>query len=140
MAERANVDWSPIDKLADCPYVVYQTKTAKIRKDLAKGITEDVEVQFSTPVVNITSDVEAADLYEKLGAETFSAIVNLACDMRKRGNATQSKRMELTADPLKKELKSLSAFGFSDEKQNKFVELRKGGMPINQALAAIVAG
>jgi hypothetical protein len=137
MAEK--VSWDVLDSL-DAPYVAYKDGEAVIRKDPSKGIPEDVHAPFTKPVFAVESAEQAADAYMKLGAEAFNGLLNYAADLKCRGNVAQKKRAELTADPLKKELKTLGAFDFSDEDQNRFVEYRRSGLSAKQAIAKLLAG
>jgi hypothetical protein len=138
MAERSNVDWSVLENLSGS-FVGYAQDEAIIRKDPEKGIHEDVPVPFTKPVFNVTDAAGAQAAFEALGAAAFNGLLNYAADLKRRGNVAQQERAKLTADPLKKELKTLAAFSFSEEKQNVYVEKRRSGMSAQQALAAILS-
>ena len=135
----AKVDWDVLDSLS-ASFVGYVSDEATIRKDPEKGILENVSVPFTKPVFNVASAEEASQAFTILGAPAFNGLLNYAADLKRRGNVAQLKRAELTADPLKKEIKNLGAFDFSAEAVDRYVELRKGGQSQKQALAVIIAG
>jgi len=138
MSESTKVDWDVLSGLA-ASFIGYMDDEAIIRKDPAKGIAEDVRVPFTKPVFNVSSPEEASAAYVALGAPAFNGLLNYAADLKRRGNVAQVERARLTADPLKKELKTLAAFDFTEAAQDKYVELRRSGMAQKQALAAILA-
>ncbi|MGH7275006.1 MAG: hypothetical protein ACREIQ_11195 [Nitrospiria bacterium] len=132
------VDWSVLDSLS-APFVGYVEDEATIRKDPSKGIAEDVKVPFTKPVWNVSDAEQASEAFTILGAGAFNGLLNYASDLRRRGNVAQVERARLTADPLKKELKQLAAFDFTEAAQDKYVELRRSGSSAKQALAAILS-
>jgi hypothetical protein len=113
---------------------------AVIRKDPAKGIAEDVRVPFTKPVFNVQNATDAQSAFETLGAAAFNGLLNYAADLKRRGNVAQVERARLTADPLKKELKTLGAFDFSEADQERYVEYRRAGMSSKQSLGKLIAG
>ena len=137
MSEKIN--WDVLDAIkVSC--VGYVSDEAVIRKDPAKGIAEDVRVPFTKPVFAASDDSEAVSIFAALGADAFNGLLNYAADLKRRGNVAQVERARLTADPLKKELKTLGSFDFDEAAQNMYVEARHSGMSAKQALAKILAG
>ena len=134
MSER--ISWDILDKI-DAGYVAYVTGTAKIHKDTAQGINDDVPVTFTKPVFAVSA-ADVVDLFNKLGTVAFNGMLNKAADQVCRGAAVQVKRAELTADPLKKELKALAIQDFTEAEQNTYVEARKAGQTAKQALKLIL--
>ena len=138
MSEKIN--WDVLDGLSGS-YVTYVSDTATIRKDPAKGIHDDVSVPFTKPVCS--DDVSAAqwsEIYAAIGPQLCAATVNYAWDLKRRGNVAQVERARLTADPMKKELKTLGSFDFSEVDQNAYVEFRRSGLSAKQALGKLLAG
>jgi len=133
------VDWDVLSNLA-AGFVGYVEDAAVIRKDVSKGIAEDVKVPFTKPVFNVQDASAAGEAFTLLGAPAFNGLLNYAADLKRRGNVAQVKRAELTADPLKKELKTLGAFDFDEAAQNSYVEYRRSGMSAKQSLAKLIAG
>lgn len=137
--ESTKVNWDVLESLA-APFVGYVEDAAVIRKDPSKGITEDHRIPFTKPVWNVQDIEQAAAAFELLGAGAFNGLLNYASDLKRRGNVAQVERARLTADPLKKELKTLGAFDFSEADQERYVEYRRAGSSSKQALAKIIAG
>ena len=135
----ANVDWDVLGKLSDLPFVGYVTDKALIRRDPEKGIPEDVTPEFTKPVFAVATEEQAGACFKALGADAFNGLLNYAADLKRRGAVTQTERARLTADPLKKETKSLGALGFNEAKLNKYVEARRNGASPEQALALTIA-
>lgn len=133
------IDWDVLDGLA-ASYVGYVEDAAVIRKDPSKGIAEDVRVPFTKPVFNVQNAADAGAAFDLLGAGAFNGLLNYASDLKRRGNVAQIERARLTADPLKKELKTLGAFDFSEADQERYVEFRRSGLSSKQALGKIIAG
>ena len=133
------VNWDVLENLS-ASYVGYVEDAAVIRKDPAKGIAEDVRVPFTKPVFNVQNATDAQSAFETLGAAAFNGLLNYAADLKRRGNVAQVERARLTADPLKKELKTLGAFDFSESDQERYVEYRRAGMSSKQALGKLIAG
>ena len=136
MSEKIN--WDVLDAI-DVSCVGYEAGEAVIRKDPAKGIAEDVRVPFTKPVFAVGSDADLSAVVAAIGFDALNGLLNYAADLKRRGNVTQVERARLTADPLKKELKTLGAFDFDEAAQNAYVEARKSGKSSKQALAAILA-
>jgi hypothetical protein len=134
----ANVNWDILGELKSLSFVAYVSDKALIRRDPEKGIPEDVTPEFSKPVFAVATAEQAAELFEALGAEALNYLLNYAADLKCRGAVTQAERARLTADPLKKETKSLTTLGFSEAQLNKFVEARKNGASPEQALALVI--
>lgn len=135
MSEKIN--WDVLDGLkVSC--VGYVNGEAMIRKDPAKGIAEDVPIPFTKPMFAAASDEDALAIYAALGADAFNGLLNYAADLKRRGNVAQIERAKLTADPLKKELKTLGSFDFDEAAQNAYVEARRSGKSAKQALASIL--
>ena len=137
--ESTKVNWDVLDNLA-ASYVGYVEDAALIRKDPSKGIAEDHRIPFTKPVFNVQSAQDASAAFDLLGAGAFNGLLNYASDLKRRGNVAQVERAKLTADPLKKELKTLGAFDFSEADQERYVEYRRAGSSSKQALAKIIAG
>jgi len=137
MSEKIN--WDVLDGLSGS-YVTYVSDTATIRKDPAKGIHDDVSVPFTKPVFMIGSETDASAAFKALGQDAFNGLLNYASDLKRRGNVAQIERARLTADPLKKELKTLGSFDFSEADQNAYVEFRRSGLSAKQALGKLLAG
>ncbi len=135
----ANVDWDVLGKLNDLSFVAYVNDKALIRRDPEKGIPEDVTPEFTKPVFSAASPEDASAAYTALGADAFNGLLNYAADLKRRGAVTQTERARLTADPLKKETKSLGALGFNEAKLTKYVEARRNGASPEQALALTIA-
>lgn len=111
--------------------------TAKIGKDPAKGIPEDVPVAFRKPVHAITTREEMAQYFDAVGAEVANNLLDYASDLKLRGAAVTAERNRLTKDPIAEEAKGLVKAGMLDEPQSvKYVELRKAGTAKVQALVA----
>lgn len=135
----ANINWDVLGTVTGA-FVSHVGDEAMIRKDPDKGIHEDVVVPFTKPVFAVASKEQASDLFDTLGADVFNGLLNYASDLRRRGNATQTERSRLTADPLKKELKSLANLDFSEAQQTVYIEARRNGASQKQALAKVLAG
>lgn len=133
----ANINWDILGEVK-ASWVAHKSDKALIRKDPSKGISEDVTVPFTKPVFNIENTEQTVEAFELLGVDVFNGLLNYAADLRRRGNATQTERARLTTDPLKKELRSLAAFDFSEEQQNVYVEVRRNGLSQKEALASIL--
>jgi len=115
--------------------------TAKIGKDPAAGLAEDVPVPFTKPVHAITTREEMATYFDAVGADVVNALLDYGADLKLRGAAVTARRNELTKDPIAEEAKGLVKSGmFENETQTaKYVELRKAGTPKVQALVAATA-
>ena len=144
MSEKIN--WDVLDNMVGSDgkplaCIAMVAEEATIRKDPTKGIHEDVSVPFTKPVCS--DDVSAAqwsEIYAAIGPQLAAATVNYAWDLKRRGNVAQVERARLTADPMKKELKTLGSFDFSDVDQNAYVEFRHSGLSAKQALGKLLAG
>jgi len=119
------------------PFIKVVEDTAKIGKDPAKGIPEDVPVAFKKPVHAVTNREEMAQYFDAVGADVANAILDYASDLKLRGAAVTARRNELTKDPIAEEAKGLVKAGMLDEPQSaKYVELRRAGTAKVQALVA----
>jgi hypothetical protein len=133
----ANINWDVLGTVSGS-FVTHVSDNAVINADPSKGIPERVEVPFTKPVFMAVTAEDAQAIYNALGQDVFNGLLNYSSDLRRRGNATQAERAKLTADPLKKELKSLAALSFSEAQQDAYVAARRNGLDAKAALAEIL--
>lgn len=114
-------------------WVTLESREAKIGADPSKGIPDDVPVGFDATVFNVTTEAEAAEAFNLIGADVFNALLNYASDLKLRGRAVQAERAKLTSDPYKKEGKAVALL-FGEDAVERYAELRRNGHSKQEAL------